>query len=187
MPDYFERLRNALRRDTAAAIGAIAQPRHALVQSVDPNTHSVRLLIQPEGLLTGWVPDASAFATGGGYGVVSPLSPGDQVVVVHAHGDADEPVIVGRLFSTVDMPPVSPATGKPVGPGEFAAFTAGAWLHIQGGEIHAQASRFVLKGDMELDGKLTTTGDVVAGTVSLQQHRNTGVRVGSDLSGPPEP
>jgi phage baseplate assembly protein V len=30
------------------------------------------------------------------------------------------------------------------------------------------------------------TGDVVAGTVSLQNHRTTGVAAGSDLSGPPE-
>lgn len=186
MSAYFERLRNALRRDTAAAIGALAQPRHALVHSVDPHTHSVRLLIQPEGTLTGWVPDASAFATGGGYGCVCPLSQGDQVMVIHAHGDADEPVITGRLFSTVDMPPVSLATGKPVQPGEFGVFTAGAFLHMAGGSIHAQCTKFILKGDLELDGKIMATGDIIAGTVSLQNHRNTDVEPGNSLSGPPE-
>ena len=180
-------LRNAIARDTQAMISSVAQPRHALVEAVDPHTHSVRLRLQPEDVVTGWVPDASAFATGNGYGVVCPLAPGDQVIVLHAHGDADSPVVVGRLFSTVDLPPNSPATGKPVGSREFAVFTDGAYLHIAGGVIHGSASKFVLKGDVELDGKFTATGDVVAGTVSLQQHKHQNVKSGGDLSGVPKP
>ena len=180
-------IRNAVARDTQAMIASVAQPRHALVESVDLSTHSVRLRLQPENTLTGWIPDASAFATGGGFGVVCPLAFGDQVIVLHAHGDADHPVVVGRLFSTVDMPPVSPATGKPVASGEFAAFTSGAWIHFTGGVIHAAATSIKFKGDLELDGKLTATGDVIAGTVSLQQHLTTGVKNGRDLSGVPMP
>lgn len=35
-------------------------------------------------------------------------------------------------------------------------------------------------------GKVTSDGDMIAGSVSLQNHKNTGVRSGPDTSGPPE-
>ncbi len=190
--------RNAIRRDTAAMVGSVAQPRFATVESVDASTHSVRLTLQPEGVLTGWVPDASAFATGGGYGMVFPLSVGDQVKVVHANGDADNPVIVGRLFSTVDMPPVSQATGKPVQSGEFGVFTDGAWLHMSGGVIYAQATKLVFTGDVDVTGNMTITGtltvsgiiksltDVLAMAISLLRHLHGGVKSGGNLTSTPQ-
>jgi phage baseplate assembly protein gpV len=152
-------MRHAIRRDAESIAASLATPRFATVESVDPDNHALRLNIQPEGILTGWVPDGACFATGGGFGCVFPPSVGDQLVVVFPHGDADQPVVVGRTYSAVDRPPVSPATGKAVQPGEFAVFTDGAWIHITGGSIHAQATQFLFKGDMILDGNLTVTGD----------------------------
>lgn len=40
--------------------------------------------------------------------------------------------------------------------------------------------------DAHFTGTIHADGDIVAGTVSLQKHVNTGVRSGSDSSGPPE-
>ena len=174
-----DRLRNSIRRDIETAVSSVAQHRFATVASVDPDTHSVRVYVQPEGVLSGWIPDASAFATAGGYGVVAPLAVGDQVLVAHAHGDADHPIVVGRLFSSVDPPPSSPATGKSVGPGEFAVFTPGAWIHLAGSVVHAEATTFRLKGNVELDGTLTATGDVRASAISLQHHTHSDAQGGS--------
>lgn len=148
-------LRNAIRRDTEQIVASLAQPRFATVTSVDPNTHSVRVTIQPEATLSGWIPDASAVSAGGGFGIVAPLGMGDQVLVVHPHGDTDHPVVVGRLFSSIDMPPVSSVTGKPVQPGEFGVFLPdGTFLHATGGAWN-------IKGNLVVDGDVTsTTGDV---------------------------
>lgn len=55
-----------------------------------------------------------------------------------------------------------------------------------GGKFTGQAAEWDLKGDTNIDGKLTVTGDVIAGTVSLQNHLTTDVQSGSDLSGKPQ-
>ncbi len=41
--------------------------------------------------------------------------------------------------------------------------------------------------ELHCTGKITATGDVVAGTVSLDQHVHTGVTSGTELTGPPAP
>lgn len=42
-----------------------------------------------------------------------------------------------------------------------------------------------INGDVQVNGKVTTTGDVKAGTISLQGHRTSGVTPGSGTSGVP--
>ena len=41
------------------------------------------------------------------------------------------------------------------------------------GNVTASASSWSITGDVSLDGKLTTTGDVVAGSISLDNHKHT--------------
>jgi phage baseplate assembly protein V len=174
MSGSFDAMRNIFRRDAEAIMASVSHPRYATVASCDPANHAVKLLLMPEGLTTGWVPDASAFATSGGFGVVAPLTMGDQVVCLYAHGDDDNPVIVGRLFSAADLPPVSPATGKAVQPGEMGIFTDGAWAHFHGGIIDVQATtvnvtasgtvnvkatNVNITANVLIDGNLTVTGD----------------------------
>ena len=40
-------------------------------------------------------------------------------------------------------------------------------------------------GDIQLNGSLNATGDIVAAGISLDQHKHGGVRVGTDESGEP--
>ena len=179
-----DRLLSALRRHSSDLDARNAQPRCALVTSVDADSHTCRVTIQPEGVLSGWIPVPAMGV--GGVAIVSPPSVGDQVFVNFQEGDHEHPIVVGRLFSAADLPPTSSATGRSVQSGELGIFADGAWIHIAGGVVHAQASKFQIKGDVELDGKLTATGDIIAGTVSLQQHVQTGVKAGQDISGPPK-
>lgn len=179
-----DRLLNAIRGDAARLDGLHAQPRLATIESYDPDEHAARVRIEPDGALSGWVP-VSALAVGNGIGVVAPPSPGDQVLVVAQEGDAEHLVVVGRIFSIRARPPVSPATGAAVKPGEVAVFTEGAWLHVAGGVIHAEATELRYRGKLSVDGDIAATGDVTAGSVSLRQHRHAGVRSGGDTSGPP--
>lgn len=161
---FMQRIRHAIRRDTEAMVGSLAMPRDAIVSNVDPARHMVRVTLQPEGVLSGWIPDASAMSGGGGFGVIAPCAIGDQVHVSFAHGDADNGRIIGRIFSTMDMPPTSPkdtGTGKPVQPREWAVFCPGAFIHMSGGTVYVQASELRLKGNLVVDGDISsTTGDV---------------------------
>jgi hypothetical protein len=47
------RLRNAIRRDVRAVVGSVVQTRFAAVAAVNETIYSVRVEIQPEGVLSG--------------------------------------------------------------------------------------------------------------------------------------
>ena len=50
-----DRLMNAMKLQSAAQDATGAQPRFAVVSSIDPKTMTARVLLQPEQVLTGWI------------------------------------------------------------------------------------------------------------------------------------
>ena len=76
-----DRFLNAIKASAAAMDRAGAQPRFAVVTSVDPTRPAVRVALQPEGVITGWLPVLSPWI-GAGWGMSCPPSPGDQVFEV---------------------------------------------------------------------------------------------------------
>ena len=173
MSDWLE----TIKFHAATQVGAIGQPRHALVTSVDPVAHAVKVSIQPEGIESGWIPD-SAIATGG-LRIACPAEIGSQVLVVPVEGDAEHPIVIARLFDVTLTPPVSPATGTPVQPGEIGIFLAG------GSYLHVTTDSIFMHGKVVIDGNLSVNGDVVASNVSLISHQHSGVQPGQGLSGAP--
>ena len=103
-----ERFFNALKGQAGALDQSVGQPRFGLVTSVDPGSATARVQLQPEGILTGWLPLLSAWV-GAGWGMTCPPSPGDQVLVLPQEGDAEHGIIVGAAFSDVQRPPPAPA------------------------------------------------------------------------------
>ena len=173
MPDWIE----TLKLHAATQVGALGQPRHALVTSVDPTSHSVKVSIQPEGIESGWIPDVAISAYG--MKIACPAEIGTQVLVVPVEGDAEHPVVVGRLFDVSITPPTSPATNKPVQPGEIGIFTSG------GCYMHFVGSTIFIGGKLVVDGSIQINGDIVAADVSLKGHVHRGIEVGNGISGAP--
>lgn len=52
--------------------------------------------------------------------------------------------------------------------------------------LELTSSGLTIHGDITVTGKINTTGDVVAGSISLMHHLTTAVTSGSSLSGPPQ-
>jgi len=121
----------------------MAQPRFGTVTSVDPDTATARVLLQPEAVLSGWLPVLSPWI-GAGWGMSCPPSPGDQVLVLAQEGDAEHGVIIGRAFSAVAAPP--------------GALAGELWL------VHATGSfvKLLNNGTVQIQGNVTITGDVKA-------------------------
>ena len=162
----------------ASASSVAGRPRHGVVASVDPNTHSVKVTIQPEGGVSGWIPDPGIACSG--LRIACPAEIGTQVLLVPVEGDAEHPVIVARLFDTTMLPPTSPFTTKPVQPGEVGIFLSdGTALHVTAGTIS-------IKGQLNVQGSITVSGDVTANGISLDHHQHGGVQIGSGLTTAPE-
>jgi hypothetical protein len=88
-----DRLLNALKGQGANQDQAAGAPRFGLVTSVDPATATARVTLQPEGVLTGWLPLLTPWV-GNGWGLVCPPSPGDQVLVIPQEGDAEHGLFI---------------------------------------------------------------------------------------------
>jgi phage baseplate assembly protein gpV len=149
-------LLNVLKMHASALDNSQARPRFALVTSVDPTTATARVTLQPENVLTGWLP-ILAPSTGAGWGIWCPPLPGDQVLVLAQEGDAEHGVIVGRAFSLTDPPP-------PAAAGEL-------WLtHSSGSSVRLlNSGTIVMTGPVLVQGTVTVDGDVVvSGNVSDQ-------------------
>lgn len=147
-----DRFLNALKAHAGALDQAQGQPRFGTVSSVDPSAATARVLLQPEGVLTGWLPVLSPWI-GAGWGLACPPLPGDQVFVLPQEGDAEHGVIVGRAYSDAQRAPVAPA-------GEL-------WL------VHRSGSFVKLQNDgtVQVSGDLHVAGDVYDRHGSLDRLR----------------
>lgn len=134
------RVVNAIKRFGANAAHMVAQPRAAIVDTVDPVHHTARVRIMPEDVLTGDLPIAVQAISGAV--LVSLPTPGDQVVLVPQEGSIDGYIVLGCMFSDRHVPPVSPVTGQPAQSGEiFGILTGGSYFHMQaGGDVHIVAA-----------------------------------------------
>ena len=164
-----DRLMNALKAQAGALAQMKGQPRLALVTSVDPSSCSARVALQPEGVLTGWLPIASPWS-GAGWGLVCPPAPGDQVLVLAQEGDAEHGIVVARLYSVEQPAPAAPS-------GEF-------WLVHQSGS----SLKVLNDGTIRIRGDLHVAGDVYDAHGSLSALRgHYDAHTHASLGSPPAP
>jgi phage baseplate assembly protein gpV len=119
-----------------------------VVSSFDPTTFAARVLVQPENILSGWLPVASPWV-GAGWGLAAPLPPGTQVVVACQEGDSEQGIIIGAVWSAIDTPLGAPA-------GEL-------WLHHQSGsfiKLLNNGTIALAAPVVNITGNLVVSGDI---------------------------
>lgn len=173
--------------------------RSGTISGYDPDSHCVKVTIQPEGYDTGWI-QLSALGVGNGWGILTGPQLGDEVSVAFDDGDPNLGKVTGRFFSDVNPPPAVPS-------GE-------TWLlHVSGSilkfsndgtvTLHSPASisydapqHIFTGGPVTMDHTLTVTdstgvvvmgGDVLADTISLKLHKTSQVQPGNGTGGVPVP
>lgn len=164
-----------------------AQPRFAIVTSVDPARPAVRVSLQPEGVITGWLPILSPWV-GAGWGLSCPPTPGDQVFVLSQEGDADNGVVIGRAWSDSATTPAAPSgelwlTHKT---GSFVKLQNDGTIRMQG-DVYVTGGIFAT-GDMRITGNIQTTGNIAAsGNVSDAHASMAALRGHYNAHGHPDP
>ncbi len=153
----FERWANAHKLHAAQLDKQSAETRHGIIVSYDPVNSAVKVIVQPEGTVTGWI-EVGHVAAGSTMFMVGPM-PGDQVILQPQEGDGDHWTISHRVFSTVQMPPTMPSTKEPIQAGEVGAYqtTTGNYFHMaNNGTIYSA-------GTWQHTGNLNVTGEVTRG------------------------
>jgi phage baseplate assembly protein gpV len=172
-----DRLINALKLHADGAAQNSAHMRMGIITSYDPVNNAAIVTIQPEGVLSGWLP-VGTIGVGASSMVVGPQI-GDQVVLHPQEGDAEQWNIGHRVFDAQSMPPTAVGTGKQVQSGEIAAFhSSGSYFHLSNdGNVWLQAHGLlnVTAPTTVMTGDLHVTGTVISGyggsdQVGLQTH-----------------
>jgi len=110
-------LANEMRRIAEAAVQRVGKGVHGIVSAVDPVNHSVKVMVQPENVESGWLPVAALAA--GTIRIARLPDPGEHVQLDPIDGDAEHLIVKAAQYDVITQPPVSPATNRPAQPGEL--------------------------------------------------------------------
>ena len=169
---------NIMRREAARIASQSAHVRIATVTSYDPSNYAAKVMIQPEGYETGFLPIGTTWA-GNGWGDFYGLTPGD-VVYVHFQEGGKQAGFIGGSFYGDKFRPLPVPSGERWTvhqSGSFLKFHNGGSveLHTAGdlnatvggqanltvtGKVVASASEFDLTGNLNVTGTITASGDI---------------------------
>ena len=101
---------NMVKREVERLVAGRYNRRIGLVTGYDPKTHSAKVMMQPDGVETGWVRIGTSHI-GNKWGIAIGLvagdgkKTGDQVELDFAEGDLEQGRITARIHSDKDQPP----------------------------------------------------------------------------------
>lgn len=162
-------VKNMMRAQAVGAMGGNGgHARIGQVTSYDPGHYAAKVMLQPEGAETGWLPVLSEWV-GAEWGLYCPPTPGDTVMVLFQEGGREAGVVGGRMYGALAQP-------LPVQSGEF-------WLVHKSGSL----LKFHNDGSVEVTAasNMTLTAAQVLRMVgqSVQIHANGDLKFDADGNG----
>jgi len=127
------------RMDAAAVATRSACTLHGIVSAVDAVNHAVKVILKPDDVETGWLADACGVSAGD-LRIARPCEVGTHVILLPSEGDAEHLTIVGVVFDTVLVPPVSPHTGQVAQAGEMLIMSGCGSPPVSGGRDPGDAT-----------------------------------------------
>ena len=157
-----DRFWNAVKGRAGGLDGLAGVARFGLVSSYDPANYAARVMLQPENILSGWLPILSSWV-GAGWGLAAPLTPGDQVLVLMQEADSEHGVIAGCVWSAVDKPLLAPS-------GElWVQHQSGSFLKLHNdGTISMQAPTVLISGNLMVSGDIADQNGIHGSLASLR-------------------
>ena len=164
------------------------------VHSVDHANARLRVSFGKDGAnVSGWVPWMTSRA--GATREWNPPAVGEQVTLMNPSGqDNSGFTLPGGIYQTG-----SPANGNTAGQVVLDLPQTGAWkirignvviealnnsakITVGSKSLEVTPSKIVINGDVEVTGKINTTGDVIAGAISVPQTRRSDVSLSKSAS-----
>jgi hypothetical protein len=166
---------NMMRREAGQQAVERAGTRIGTISGYDATNFMAKVMLQPDGTETGWLPIGTV-GVGNGWGIQVGPSIGDMVAVEFQDGGIDAGVITQRFFNDQARPGAVPG-------GEV-------WLVHQGGQFIklladgsiSSSGTWNHAGAMNVTGTLTATVDVVGGGKSLKTHTHLVTAVGAQTN-----
>ena len=96
---------NHIKKVIAEYLASIMQPKLGTITAYNPQTYTVKVMIQPEGVETGFIQIATPWA-GSNFGAVFGPAIGDLVRLDFIEGSVQAGLMGGRFFNNANPPPV---------------------------------------------------------------------------------
>lgn len=93
-----EGILNVVRREAQRTVDRATTWAVGTIDSYDKATHSAKVKLQPEGVLSGWLP-LNSLAVGNSFGIHAAPKVGDPVLVHFHEADREAGIILGRFFT----------------------------------------------------------------------------------------
>jgi phage baseplate assembly protein V len=174
------RFRNAVGAHASALDSNQPVTRWGTVQSVNTADMTAKVLIQPDGVLSGWLPILSPFG-GPGWGLLCPPVAGQQVKLIPDAGDHESYEIHGMTWSSAGLPPPGSAAGelwlvhasgaavKLLNTGHvLLSDPSGSAVEFQNnGSLAVTAGTMAVTGNITLAGNLIVTGKIIVNGTTM--------------------
>lgn len=185
-----------IKRVVADMLNLQAKTQYGTITAYNPNDYTVKVMLQPEGVETGWIPLASSW-TGKNMGAVFGPMIGTDCRVDYVGGVAEAAMAGGRFFNANFLPPiVQSGQGAIVdGAGSFVKLNNDGTITLSANAsittttpILTQNGNMTVTGNIIADGNVTgaiVTGntDVVIAGLSGKNHYHPGVATGTGNTG----
>jgi phage baseplate assembly protein gpV len=159
-----DKINNIIKQQVIAVLSTFTQTRIGIISGYDPNTYTSKVTLQPDGLITNYLPIVT-FNVGIGWGFYSAPRAGDMVMVHFQEGDLSTGFITGSIFNSIDTP-VNP--GPPEGEtwmihktGTFLKFKNDGTISITALDSNSNPTNININGNIVLTGNITATGDIL--------------------------
>lgn len=165
MQHEIDLLLNLMRAQAEGILSKYTNMRIGTISSYDPSVYKAQVLIQPENMMTGWLPIATQWM-GNGWGLYMPPAPGDTVIIHFMEGDLSVGIIGDRLFTSKELPKTDPA-GCPSGEawllhltGSYLQFKNDGTIKLKCLDTESHKTNFIIDANMVVNGNIVQTGNI---------------------------
>jgi uncharacterized protein involved in type VI secretion and phage assembly len=160
-----KRIQNFMRMEAQREASTRAKPRRGTISAYDPAKYAAKVILQPEGFETGFLPIGSEMV-GAGWGLYCGPSIGDEVEV-NFQEDGKGAAYIGSRFYGDEAPPVAVPSGE-----FWLIHKSGAYIKLTNdGKLSladAHGSTLVMNNDgktilvsnLVVNGTIQATGDI---------------------------
>lgn len=159
-----DKLNNLIKQQIIAVLSTFSHTRVGQIAGYNPDTYTAKVMIQPEGLVTNYLPILT-FNVGNGWGFYSAPNDGDMVLVHFMEGDFSTGFIGSKIFNSIDVP-INPA--PPAGEtwmihktGTYLKFNNDGTVALLTLDSNGHKTNFNINSNVVITGNLTVSGNVL--------------------------
>lgn len=170
-----DKIVNLMHQKALETLSTFSQTRIGTISTYNPNNYTAQVLIQPDGILTSYLPILTDWV-GNGWGAYFAPTVGDLVMCHFMEGDFTSGFIAKSINNLIDQPPANIPSGEcwlVHKTGTFLKFHNDGTIEIKTLDANNNPTNININGNIVLTGNLTASGDILDNSSGSHINTNT--------------